>query len=91
VTSAIPCFLGKCGAQGRNRTADTGIFSPLLYRLSYLRESPYPPPLYQAEAWGPGGKLLPRTLSSRQPPTKLPALEVRTVTSALSGALSCAS
>ncbi len=25
-------------AQGRNRTADTGIFSPLLYRLSYLRE-----------------------------------------------------
>ena len=24
------------GAQGRNRTADTGIFSPLLYRLSYL-------------------------------------------------------
>ena len=25
----------KCG-QGRNRTADTRIFSPLLYRLSYL-------------------------------------------------------
>ena len=24
------------GAQGRNWTADTGIFSPLLYRLSYL-------------------------------------------------------
>jgi hypothetical protein len=24
-----------CG-QGRNRTADTRIFSPLLYRLSYL-------------------------------------------------------
>src|SRR5688572_10243610 len=23
------------GARGRNRTADTGIFSPLLYRLSY--------------------------------------------------------
>ncbi len=23
------------GAGGRNRTADTGIFSPLLYRLSY--------------------------------------------------------
>jgi hypothetical protein len=30
---------GISGAQGRNRTADTGIFSPLLYRLSYLRES----------------------------------------------------
>lgn len=26
----------KCGAQEQNRTADTGIFSPLLYRLSYL-------------------------------------------------------
>ena len=27
----------KCfGAQRRNRTADTGIFNPLLYRLSYL-------------------------------------------------------
>ena len=26
------------GAQGRNRTIDTRIFSPLLYRLSYLGE-----------------------------------------------------
>ncbi len=26
----------KYGAQTRNRTKDTGIFSPLLYRLSYL-------------------------------------------------------
>ena len=26
------------GAQGRNRTADTRIFNPLLYRLSYLGE-----------------------------------------------------
>jgi hypothetical protein len=26
----------KNGAQGQNRTADTRIFSPLLYRLSYL-------------------------------------------------------
>jgi hypothetical protein len=24
------------GAESRNRTSDTGIFSPLLYRLSYL-------------------------------------------------------
>ena len=24
------------GAQGRNRTTDTGIFNPLLYQLSYL-------------------------------------------------------
>ncbi len=28
----------KNGAQGQNRTADTGIFSPLLYQLSYLGE-----------------------------------------------------
>lgn len=27
---------GENGAQGRNRTADTGIFNPLLYQLSYL-------------------------------------------------------
>ncbi|CCD00732.1 protein of unknown function (plasmid) [Azospirillum baldaniorum] len=27
---------GRSGAQGRSRTADTGIFSPLLYQLSYL-------------------------------------------------------
>jgi hypothetical protein len=26
----------KFGAQGQNRTADTRIFSPLLYQLSYL-------------------------------------------------------
>ena len=26
----------KDGAQGQNRTVDTRIFSPLLYRLSYL-------------------------------------------------------
>jgi hypothetical protein len=29
-------FVGKSGGQGRNRTTDTGIFSPLLYQLSYL-------------------------------------------------------
>ena len=29
-------FEGANGGQGRNRTADTGIFSPLLYQLSYL-------------------------------------------------------
>ncbi len=28
------------GGQGRNRTTDTRIFSPLLYRLSYLAEKP---------------------------------------------------
>lgn len=26
----------ESGAQRQNRTADTGIFNPLLYRLSYL-------------------------------------------------------
>ncbi len=29
-------FLKKDGAQRRNRTADTRIFNPLLYQLSYL-------------------------------------------------------
>ena len=29
------------GASGRNRTTDTGIFSPLLYRLSYRGESSF--------------------------------------------------
>src|SRR5215217_3908930 len=33
--SRAPNFSMLC-AQGRNRTTDTGIFSPLLYRLSYL-------------------------------------------------------
>ena len=32
------------GGQGRSRTADTGIFSPLLYQLSYLA------------IWGFGGR-----------------------------------
>ena len=29
------------GGQGRNRTADTRIFNPLLYQLSYLAEGPH--------------------------------------------------
>ena len=31
---------GLNGAQGRNRTTDTAIFSRLLYQLSYLGTSP---------------------------------------------------
>ena len=31
-----PLRTGSAGAQGRNRTTDTRIFSPLLYQLSYL-------------------------------------------------------
>ena len=31
----------RYGGQGRNRTADTRIFSPLLYLLSYLAEGAY--------------------------------------------------
>src|SRR3981189_397306 len=34
-TAQVAQVLGSYGAQGRNRTTDTGIFSPLLYRLSY--------------------------------------------------------
>ena len=29
----------RCGAQGRNRTTDTAIFSRMLYQLSYLGTS----------------------------------------------------
>ena len=36
------------GGQGQNRTADTGIFSPVLYRLSYL-----PDPEVRAKSRGP--------------------------------------
>jgi hypothetical protein len=32
----ITVYTDKYGGQGWNRTTDTGIFSPLLYRLSYL-------------------------------------------------------
>ena len=32
----VPWGFSVFGAQRRNRTADTGIFNPLLYRLSYL-------------------------------------------------------
>ena len=47
------CLFTDCccrggGAQGRNRTTDTRIFNPLLYRLSYLGEgrqlNPLTPP-----------------------------------------------
>ena len=31
-----PYFIDLDGGQGRNRTNDTRIFSPLLYQLSYL-------------------------------------------------------
>ena len=35
-SDALPLsHTGILGAAGRNRTTDTGIFSPLLYRLSY--------------------------------------------------------
>ena len=43
ITNQLLCLIelhqrvSQCvGASGRNRTTDTGIFSPLLYRLSYL-------------------------------------------------------
>lgn len=52
-------------AQGRNRTSDTGIFSPLLYQLSYLGLSNHlqkrtrfclrPPPPSSTSSTGPQG------------------------------------
>ena len=35
LVNGIPLFSYKDGAAGQNRTGDTRIFSPLLYRLSY--------------------------------------------------------
>ena len=38
ITNQLLCqlsYTSTVGASGRNRTTDTGIFSPLLYRLSY--------------------------------------------------------
>ncbi len=36
-TGALPLgYTPTLGGQRRNRTADTGIFNPLLYQLSYL-------------------------------------------------------
>ena len=37
--AANDCAVPACGAQSRNRTSDTWIFSPLLYQLSYLGKS----------------------------------------------------
>src|SRR5690606_30209457 len=51
------CFPGKPGAQGRNRTADTGIFNPLLYQLSYLGSLP------ASSAWS--GAFLTESAASR--------------------------
>ncbi len=53
------CLLGKSsdfselnGAHSRNRTSDTRIFNPLLYRLSYLGPD-------QSAFWRPwGGRLI---------------------------------
>ena len=67
----LDVFGGKYGAQGRNRTSDTRIFSPLLYQLSYLGPpnlgpgtAPYrgsPPPLSRGL-----GCPAPRATSTRQ-------------------------
>ena len=35
----VGVFIGNLGGQGRDRTGDTRIFSPLLYQLSYLATS----------------------------------------------------
>src|SRR6185312_7292029 len=37
--ASAPKLLSCFNGQGRNRTADTRIFSPLLYQLSYLAEA----------------------------------------------------
>ena len=37
---AIRCLIWRNGAEGQTRTVDTGIFSAVLYHLSYLGERP---------------------------------------------------
>ena len=39
VANAMSAFRRGIGGQGRDRTGDTRIFSPLLYQLSYLATS----------------------------------------------------
>src|SRR5690606_9937540 len=60
-----PKSLKRSGAQGRNRTTDTRIFSPLLYRLSYLGS--WGRPLYRGARGdcpaGPRGAISPRHIS----------------------------
>ena len=54
-SAALPVELSQhfvCGALGRNRTTDTGIFSPLLYHLSY-----------QGKKWRSGRESNPRPLA----------------------------
>lgn len=51
------------GGQGRNRTTDTRIFSPLLYQLSYLA-------LMQKFEPFPGALTSPDILSGRSPGAK---------------------
>ena len=49
----------KNGALGRNRTTDRGIFSPLLYRLSYQGKNPF----RGNKIWRPGWGSNPRPLA----------------------------
>ena len=39
ITTVLPGNVQKLGGLGRNRTTDTRIFNPLLYRLSYQAKS----------------------------------------------------
>lgn len=50
------CGFFNFGGQGQNRTADTRIFSPLLYQLSYLANIPGPimDPAIRSRFYRPG-------------------------------------
>jgi hypothetical protein len=56
-TGTLAITLSACfnGAEGQNRTADTGIFSPLLYRLSYLGPNRWSCKQMQLPIKPPGG------------------------------------
>src|SRR5712672_3432479 len=50
---AWPSHVQNRGGQGRNRTSDTRIFSPLLYQLSYLAG-----PVHPGSACGKGARII---------------------------------
>ncbi len=86
----------KGGAQGRNRTADTRIFSPLLYQLSYLGEEPleerrarYQPARLVAsgESKRQAGRIIPGGRDTGRPRAGIPAR----YRAPISGSASCGS
>jgi hypothetical protein len=50
-------FSVACGAEGRSRTADTRVFSAVLYQLSYLGHTLVGPPNGRSQLKSPNSQL----------------------------------